>query len=336
MLLVGVRATGDRGALPPRGAGRRAGGASWRGAAPRERGAPRRARARAGDGRCSRIASIRTTSYGALENDPGGGSRGSTSQAAKAALRVPPAHLGENDGVAVTPHVRREPAGRSVRPQPRSSSRSPARDVRQRRGQPGALDTPRQEAEVGTARRRGRSPRLPRRQNRPPITGIRRDDGPALILREAQIGRTFLSSRASSARSPSTNGSPTRVSPTRRARRAPLRAAPLRRGRRRRGRTASPPASRSSSTTTRPSWRSPASTSRTSSSSPSTAASASGSAPLGARAIAVARRCGRLEWSVLKWNAPAIGFYERLGAVPMEGVANVYRLAGDPLDALAR
>jgi GNAT superfamily N-acetyltransferase len=30
--------------------------------------------------------------------------------------------------------------------------------------------------------------------------------------------------------------------------------------------------------------------------------------------IAIRRRCGRMEWAVLDWNAPAIGFYERLGA----------------------
>jgi GNAT superfamily N-acetyltransferase len=28
---------------------------------------------------------------------------------------------------------------------------------------------------------------------------------------------------------------------------------------------------------------------------------------------------GRLEWEVLEWNAPAIDFYERLGARPMAG-----------------
>jgi GNAT superfamily N-acetyltransferase len=50
--------------------------------------------------------------------------------------------------------------------------------------------------------------------------------------------------------------------------------------------------------------------------------------------LAVERGCGRLEWSVLKWNVPAIGFYERLGAVPMEEW-QVYRLAGGPLLALA-
>lgn len=51
-------------------------------------------------------------------------------------------------------------------------------------------------------------------------------------------------------------------------------------------------------------------------------------------ALAVERGCGRLEWSVLKWNTPAIGFYERLGAVPMEEW-QVYRLTGGPLLALA-
>jgi len=30
--------------------------------------------------------------------------------------------------------------------------------------------------------------------------------------------------------------------------------------------------------------------------------------------IATARGCGRLEWSVLDWNQPAIDFYKRLGA----------------------
>ncbi|HPA51378.1 MAG TPA: GNAT family N-acetyltransferase [Thermoanaerobaculia bacterium] len=50
--------------------------------------------------------------------------------------------------------------------------------------------------------------------------------------------------------------------------------------------------------------------------------------------LAVERGCGRLEWSVLKWNAPAIGFYERLGAVPM-AEWQVYRLTAEPLRALA-
>ena len=33
--------------------------------------------------------------------------------------------------------------------------------------------------------------------------------------------------------------------------------------------------------------------------------------------IALERGCGRLEWSVLDWNAPAIEFYQRLGATVM-------------------
>lgn len=35
-------------------------------------------------------------------------------------------------------------------------------------------------------------------------------------------------------------------------------------------------------------------------------------------ALAVERDCARLEWSVLDWNAPAIGFYEALGARQMD------------------
>lgn len=33
--------------------------------------------------------------------------------------------------------------------------------------------------------------------------------------------------------------------------------------------------------------------------------------------LAKERNCGRLEWSVLDWNEPAIGFYQRLGATVM-------------------
>lgn len=35
-------------------------------------------------------------------------------------------------------------------------------------------------------------------------------------------------------------------------------------------------------------------------------------------ALAVERGCARLEWSVLDWNAPAIGFYRGLGARSMD------------------
>jgi GNAT superfamily N-acetyltransferase len=49
--------------------------------------------------------------------------------------------------------------------------------------------------------------------------------------------------------------------------------------------------------------------------------------------LAVSRGCGRMEWSVLTWNEPAIGFYRALGAVSMDGW-RTYRLAGDSLKAL--
>jgi GNAT superfamily N-acetyltransferase len=50
--------------------------------------------------------------------------------------------------------------------------------------------------------------------------------------------------------------------------------------------------------------------------------------------VALARRCGRMEWSVLDWNEPAIGFYRTLGAQPMDEWT-VYRLTGDALRRLA-
>ena len=49
--------------------------------------------------------------------------------------------------------------------------------------------------------------------------------------------------------------------------------------------------------------------------------------------LAVERGCARLEWSVLDWNAPAIGFYRAIGAVPKDEWT-VYRLDGDALAAL--
>ena len=52
-------------------------------------------------------------------------------------------------------------------------------------------------------------------------------------------------------------------------------------------------------------------------------------------ALAVERGCGRLEWAVLNWNEPAIGFYERLGAKPMNEWT-VFRVTGDALGVLAR
>jgi GNAT superfamily N-acetyltransferase len=50
--------------------------------------------------------------------------------------------------------------------------------------------------------------------------------------------------------------------------------------------------------------------------------------------LAVERGCGRLEWSVLDWNEPAIGFYKKLGALPMEDWT-IFRLSGDALEQLA-
>ena len=49
---------------------------------------------------------------------------------------------------------------------------------------------------------------------------------------------------------------------------------------------------------------------------------------------AIARDCGRFEWSVLDWNAPAIAFYRKIGAVGMDEWT-VQRLEGDALHALA-
>ena len=50
-------------------------------------------------------------------------------------------------------------------------------------------------------------------------------------------------------------------------------------------------------------------------------------------ALAVKRDCARLEWSVLDWNAPAIGFYEKLGARAMDGWT-IMRLDGAALTGL--
>jgi GNAT superfamily N-acetyltransferase len=46
--------------------------------------------------------------------------------------------------------------------------------------------------------------------------------------------------------------------------------------------------------------------------------------------LAVARGCGRFEWSVLDWNTPAIEFYESFGARP-QSEWTTYRLTGQAL-----
>jgi GNAT superfamily N-acetyltransferase len=51
-------------------------------------------------------------------------------------------------------------------------------------------------------------------------------------------------------------------------------------------------------------------------------------------AIAVARGCHRMEWSVLDWNESAIAFYRRAGANLLDDW-RIFRLTGDALRAVA-
>jgi GNAT superfamily N-acetyltransferase len=50
--------------------------------------------------------------------------------------------------------------------------------------------------------------------------------------------------------------------------------------------------------------------------------------------LAVERDCARFEWAVLDWNEPAIRFYRKLGAVPVDDWT-VQRVTGDTLRRLA-
>ncbi|MBI3150196.1 MAG: GNAT family N-acetyltransferase [Betaproteobacteria bacterium] len=50
--------------------------------------------------------------------------------------------------------------------------------------------------------------------------------------------------------------------------------------------------------------------------------------------LALARNCGRFEWTVLDWNAPAIGFYQSLGAEVLPDW-RITRVTGDALARLA-
>jgi GNAT superfamily N-acetyltransferase len=50
--------------------------------------------------------------------------------------------------------------------------------------------------------------------------------------------------------------------------------------------------------------------------------------------IAVARGCGRFEWSVLDWNTPSIEFYESMGASVLPDW-RIVRVTGEKLVALA-
>lgn len=51
--------------------------------------------------------------------------------------------------------------------------------------------------------------------------------------------------------------------------------------------------------------------------------------------LAVERGCGRLEWSVLDWNSPAIAFYQRMGASILEEW-RICRVIGASLKELAQ
>jgi GNAT superfamily N-acetyltransferase len=50
---------------------------------------------------------------------------------------------------------------------------------------------------------------------------------------------------------------------------------------------------------------------------------------------AIERGCGFLGWTVLDWNAPAIGFYRSLGARPLDDWTS-FRLDGEPLRRVAQ
>ena len=52
-------------------------------------------------------------------------------------------------------------------------------------------------------------------------------------------------------------------------------------------------------------------------------------------ALAVARGCGRFEWSVLDWNANAIRFYEKMGATVLPDW-RICRVTGAALQAFAK
>lgn len=50
--------------------------------------------------------------------------------------------------------------------------------------------------------------------------------------------------------------------------------------------------------------------------------------------LAKQRQCGRLEWSVLDWNEPALKFYKSIGAAPMDQWT-VHRVTGEGINRLA-
>jgi GNAT superfamily N-acetyltransferase len=51
--------------------------------------------------------------------------------------------------------------------------------------------------------------------------------------------------------------------------------------------------------------------------------------------LTVERNCGRVEWWCHDWNEPAIQFYKKLGAFPLNEL-RIYRLCGDALNNFSR
>lgn len=51
--------------------------------------------------------------------------------------------------------------------------------------------------------------------------------------------------------------------------------------------------------------------------------------------VALQRGCARLEWNALDWNAPALAFYEKLGAARLSAW-ELHRLDGEALAHVAR
>ena len=50
--------------------------------------------------------------------------------------------------------------------------------------------------------------------------------------------------------------------------------------------------------------------------------------------LAIQRNCGRVEWTVLTWNEPAINFYKKIGALPKDEWM-LYKINGNALKELA-
>ena len=50
--------------------------------------------------------------------------------------------------------------------------------------------------------------------------------------------------------------------------------------------------------------------------------------------LAMQRNCGRVEWTVLTWNEPAVNFYKKIGAVP-KNEWMLYKISGNALGELA-